>query len=201
MVWAVNRLGRSLVDLIGSLNELHGAKVDLFLHQQAIDTTTPAGRALFGMLGVFAEFERSMIVSRINAGIARVKETGKTKTGRGPRRPPPRASHGQRRQLLARAAGCRSSARLSRPANRARHACRSPCASSGLLSAWPEMPFAADHPRPAAVGHARRRRETAHGSRATLEPGRRRTIPPFWLHTGDAGSDQLRHHGRLLGRT
>jgi DNA invertase Pin-like site-specific DNA recombinase len=87
MVWAVDRLGRSLPDLIGSMQELHGAKVDLFLHQQAIDTTTPAGRALFGMLSVFAEFERSMIVSRINAGIARVRETGKTKSGRPTGRP------------------------------------------------------------------------------------------------------------------
>jgi DNA invertase Pin-like site-specific DNA recombinase len=87
MVWAVDRLGRSLADLIGSMQELHGAKVDLFLHQQAIDTTTPAGRALFGMLGVFAEFERSMIVARINAGIARVRETGRTKSGRPTGRP------------------------------------------------------------------------------------------------------------------
>jgi DNA invertase Pin-like site-specific DNA recombinase len=73
MCWAVDRMGRSLVDLLGSLQELHGAKVDLFLHQQAIDTTTPAGRAMFGMMGVFAEFERSMIQSRIHAGIARAR--------------------------------------------------------------------------------------------------------------------------------
>jgi len=73
MSWAVDRMGRSLVDLLGTLQELHGARVDLFLHQQAIDTTTPAGRALFQMLGVFAEFERSMIQSRIMAGLARAK--------------------------------------------------------------------------------------------------------------------------------
>ncbi len=58
MAWSVDRLGRSLPDLIGSLQELHGAKVDLFLLQQGIDTTTPAGRTMFGMLGVFVEFER-----------------------------------------------------------------------------------------------------------------------------------------------
>ena len=73
MVWAVDRIGRSLPDLIGTLQELHGAKVDLFLHQQAIDTTTPAGRAMFGMLSVFSEFERSMIQARVKAGLARAR--------------------------------------------------------------------------------------------------------------------------------
>jgi DNA invertase Pin-like site-specific DNA recombinase len=74
MVWTVDRMGRSLPDLIGTMQELHGAKVDLFLHQQAIDTTTPAGKAMFQMMGVFAEFERAMIVARVNAGMARAKE-------------------------------------------------------------------------------------------------------------------------------
>jgi DNA invertase Pin-like site-specific DNA recombinase len=73
MAWGVDRMGRSLPDLIGTLQELHGARVDLFLHQQAIDTTTPAGRALFGMMGVFAEFERSMIQARVKAGMDRAK--------------------------------------------------------------------------------------------------------------------------------
>ena len=73
MCWAVDRMGRSLANLVGTLQELHGANVDLFLHQQAIDTTTPAGRAMFGMLGVFAEFERSMIVARVKAGMDRAR--------------------------------------------------------------------------------------------------------------------------------
>lgn len=73
MCWAVDRMGRSLADLVGTLQELHGAKVDLFLHQQAIDTTTPAGRAMFGMMGVFAEFERSMIQARVKAGLERAR--------------------------------------------------------------------------------------------------------------------------------
>ncbi len=73
MCWAVDRMGRSLGDLVSTLQELHGTKVDLFLHQQAIDTTTPAGRAMFGMMGVFAEFERSMIQARVKAGLARAK--------------------------------------------------------------------------------------------------------------------------------
>ena len=50
--WAVDRLGRSLQDLVATLGELRAAGVDLFLHQQAVDTTTPSGRAMFQMLGV-----------------------------------------------------------------------------------------------------------------------------------------------------
>ena len=56
--WSVDRLGRSLQDLIGFMNELRALGVDLYLHQQALDTSTPSGRAMFQMLGVFAEFER-----------------------------------------------------------------------------------------------------------------------------------------------
>ena len=68
MVWAVDRLGRSLPDLVSTMQELHGAKVDLSLLQQGINTTTPTGRAMFGMLGVFAEFERAIIQVRVHAG-------------------------------------------------------------------------------------------------------------------------------------
>lgn len=75
--WSVDRLGRSLQDLVGFLSEIHGAGVDLYLHQQAIDTSTPAGKALFQMMGVFAEFERAMIVERVNAGLARARAQGK----------------------------------------------------------------------------------------------------------------------------
>jgi DNA invertase Pin-like site-specific DNA recombinase len=78
MVWAVDRLGRSLSDLVASMDELKGAGVDLFLLQQGLDTTTPSGRAMFGMLGVFAEFERSMIQARVNAGLARARAAGVT---------------------------------------------------------------------------------------------------------------------------
>ncbi|RYG86407.1 MAG: recombinase family protein [Alphaproteobacteria bacterium] len=53
----------------------HGA--DLYLHQQALDTTSPSGRALFGMLAVFAEFERAMIQERVNAGLATARAKGK----------------------------------------------------------------------------------------------------------------------------
>ena len=77
MVWAVDRLGRSLSNLVDFLSEIHAKRVDLFIYQQGIDTTTPAGKALFGMMGVFAEFERSMIQERVKAGIKRVRATGK----------------------------------------------------------------------------------------------------------------------------
>ena len=78
MSWSVDRLGRSLQDLVGFLSELHALGVDLYLHQQGIDTTTPAGKAMFQMMGVFAEFERTMIQERVKAGLARAKAQGKT---------------------------------------------------------------------------------------------------------------------------
>jgi DNA invertase Pin-like site-specific DNA recombinase len=74
--WSVDRLGRSLQDLVAFLQDLHAAGRDLYLHQQAIDTSTPSGRAMFQMLGVFAEFERGMIRERVNAGLARAKAKG-----------------------------------------------------------------------------------------------------------------------------
>lgn len=69
--WSVDRLGRSLPDLVTLLGDLQARGVDLFLHQQALDTSTPSGRMLFQMLGVFAEFERAMIVARVRAGLQR----------------------------------------------------------------------------------------------------------------------------------
>jgi DNA invertase Pin-like site-specific DNA recombinase len=74
--WSVDRLGRSLTDLLDFLRELHAKEVDLFLHQQGLDTSTPSGRAMFQMMGVFAEFERAMIRERVLAGLARAKEQG-----------------------------------------------------------------------------------------------------------------------------
>ena len=77
MTWSVDRLGRSLQDLVGLMNELRAVNCDLYLHQQAVDTTTPAGKAMLQMCGVFAEFERSMIVERVNSGLARARAQGK----------------------------------------------------------------------------------------------------------------------------
>ena len=79
--WSIDRLGRSLTDLLGILQGLHDKGVDLFLHQQGLDTSTTAGKAMFQMLGVFAEFERGIIRERVNAGLARARANG-TKLGR-----------------------------------------------------------------------------------------------------------------------
>jgi DNA invertase Pin-like site-specific DNA recombinase len=79
--WSVDRLGRSLQDLITFLSDMNAKGIDLYLHQQGLDTSTPSGRAMFQMLGVVAEFERSMIQSRVKAGLERAKAQGK-KLGR-----------------------------------------------------------------------------------------------------------------------
>ncbi len=75
--WSVDRLGRSLQHLIAFLGEINHRGVDLYLHTQGLDTSTPAGRAMFSMLSVFAEFERSIMRERILAGLARSKAEGK----------------------------------------------------------------------------------------------------------------------------
>jgi len=77
MAWAIDRLGRSLIDLLGTIQSLEACGVDLYLDQQAIDTTTPAGKLMFQITGAFAEFERSMIRQRIRAGLKRAVEAGK----------------------------------------------------------------------------------------------------------------------------
>ena len=101
--WSVDRLGRSLQDLIATLNELKAKGVDLYLHKQGLDTGTPAGKAMFQMLGVFAEFEREIIAERIHAGLARAREQG-TKSGKPIGRP--RTSRARRRAVVkAREAG------------------------------------------------------------------------------------------------
>jgi DNA invertase Pin-like site-specific DNA recombinase len=76
MAWSVDRLGRSLQDLVGFLSEIHALRIDLYLHQQGLDTTTPAGKAMFQMMGVFAEFERAMIQERVRAGPDEVQTPG-----------------------------------------------------------------------------------------------------------------------------
>lgn len=76
-VWSSDRLGRSLQHLLDVLQTVRETGRDLFIHTQALDTTTPAGRAMFGMLAVFGEFEREMIVARTHAGLARARAAGK----------------------------------------------------------------------------------------------------------------------------
>jgi DNA invertase Pin-like site-specific DNA recombinase len=77
MAWAIDRLGRSLIDLLGTIQTLEACAVDLYLDQQAIDTTTPTGKLMFQITGAFAEFERSMIRQRVRAGLKRAVEAGK----------------------------------------------------------------------------------------------------------------------------
>jgi DNA invertase Pin-like site-specific DNA recombinase len=90
MAWAIDRLGRSLIDLLGTIQTLEACGVDLYLDQQSIDTTTPAGRLMFQVTGAFAEFERSMIRQRVHAGLKRAVEQGKT-----PGRPRISKAHGK----------------------------------------------------------------------------------------------------------
>jgi DNA invertase Pin-like site-specific DNA recombinase len=81
--WSVDRLGRSLQELVAFLGEMHAKGVGLYLHQQGIDTATPTGKAMFQMMGVFAEFERAMIVERVKAGLSRARSQRK-RLGRRP---------------------------------------------------------------------------------------------------------------------
>ena len=109
--WSVDRLSRSLQDLVTFLGEVHGVKADLYLHSQGLDTRTPAGKALFQMCGVFAEFERAIMVERVRAGLERARTHG-TRSGRpigGPRLPPDRVE--AVRAALANGASIRSAAR------------------------------------------------------------------------------------------
>ena len=76
--WSVDRLGRSLQHLVTFLGEINARGVDLYLHTQGLDTSTPAGRAMFGMLSVFADLERSILRERIMAGLRRsTKKAGR----------------------------------------------------------------------------------------------------------------------------
>jgi DNA invertase Pin-like site-specific DNA recombinase len=80
-VWSIDRLGRSLQHLVTTVNDLHAQGVQLYFHQQAIDTTTPSGKLMFGVFSSFAEFERDLIRERIKLGVERARKEGK-KLGR-----------------------------------------------------------------------------------------------------------------------
>lgn len=77
MAWSVDRIGRSLHQLVGFMAEMGQLGIGIYLHQQALDTSIPAGKAMLNMCGVFAEFEREMIVERVNAGLRRARAQGK----------------------------------------------------------------------------------------------------------------------------
>ncbi len=77
LCWSLDRLGRSLQDLITLMNDMNAKGVDLYCHTQNIDTTTSGGRLLFSIMGSIAEFEREIIRDRINAGLDRARRDGK----------------------------------------------------------------------------------------------------------------------------
>jgi len=77
LVWRLDRWGRSLLDLIGTLQELNALGVGFVSLTEALDLTTAGGRALAGMLAVFAEFERDILRDRVKAGIAQARRDGK----------------------------------------------------------------------------------------------------------------------------
>jgi len=82
-VWSVDRLGRSLTDLLETLETLRASGASLYIHSQAIDTETPAGKMMFSLLGVFSEFERSIIRARVQSGVDNARANGK-RLGRPP---------------------------------------------------------------------------------------------------------------------
>jgi DNA invertase Pin-like site-specific DNA recombinase len=108
--WSVDRLGRSLRDLVIFLDDLRERRVDLFLVQQGLDTSTASGRALFGMLSVFSEFERSMITSRVKTGLQRVRDSG-VRLGRPPT---PTAKLDRAKTLLQQGTSLRKAAKLAK---------------------------------------------------------------------------------------
>ena len=84
LVWDISRLGRSLKNLVEFLHDLQRSCCDLYVHQSGLDTSTPAGKMMFQMVGVFSEFERSMISERVKLGMQRVRSEGK-RVGRPPK--------------------------------------------------------------------------------------------------------------------
>ena len=74
LCWSVDRLGRNLSHLVSFLNEIQSVSCDLYIHQSGLDTSTPMGKMMFQLTGIFAEFERSMISERVRAGQKRSKK-------------------------------------------------------------------------------------------------------------------------------
>ena len=81
-VFALDRLGRSLRDLLLLIDEFNACGCAVVSLRESVDLTTPAGRLLVQMIAALAEFERNIIIDRVKAGIARVKATGRTRSGR-----------------------------------------------------------------------------------------------------------------------
>ncbi len=81
IVWSIEKLARSLKELLHIFSEMNSLKIDLYVHLQKIDTTTPTGKAMLAVSDVFAELERAIEIDRLQAGRARVKQHG-VKLGR-----------------------------------------------------------------------------------------------------------------------
>jgi DNA invertase Pin-like site-specific DNA recombinase len=81
LVWRFDRFARSLKHLVTALEEFQSLGVEFLSHQEAVDTSTPAGRMLFQVIGAMAEFEREIIRERVIAGLRQAKQRGK-KLGR-----------------------------------------------------------------------------------------------------------------------
>src|SRR4029453_17764166 len=96
VVWRLDRWGRSLADLVGTLHELQALGVGFISLHEALDFTTPTGRALAGLLSVFAEFERDILRERVKAGIAQARRRGRPHG-----RPPTVAHHAETVRHLA----------------------------------------------------------------------------------------------------
>ena len=86
LVWSIDRIGRSLQDLISFLNDIQSKNIDLYIHQQGLDSSTPTGRLMFSLVGSFAEYERTLIRERVKSGLERARING-TKSGRSIGRP------------------------------------------------------------------------------------------------------------------
>jgi DNA invertase Pin-like site-specific DNA recombinase len=77
LVWRFDRFSRSLLNLVQTLDELRALGIDFCSYQEGIDTSTPQGKLVFGIVGSLAEFERSIIVDRVKAGLRRASAQGK----------------------------------------------------------------------------------------------------------------------------
>lgn len=101
MVFALDRLGRSLRDLLILLDDFNADGCAVVSLRESIDLTTPTGRLLVHMIAALAEFERAIITERVKSGIARVKATGRTRSGRVLGRPKREVDHDQVEELRA----------------------------------------------------------------------------------------------------
>lgn len=78
MIWDLSRLSRSLIDLMTIIKDINSSHKEIYIHQSQIDTSTPSGKMMISMIGIFSEYERDMISERIKSGLERTRSEGKT---------------------------------------------------------------------------------------------------------------------------